>query len=119
LNNLAWEYFVTEDPRAEETARRAFERSPRNGAVADTLGWIQVQKGKLEEGIATLRKAAALADGNVDVKYHLAAGLAAAGEPEEARRLLEELVAANPGARVREDAERLLESLPPLAGDGG
>jgi putative PEP-CTERM system TPR-repeat lipoprotein len=111
LNNLAWAYFEGGDPRAEELARRAFEQSPENGSVADTLGWIQVKKGNVDEGIPNLRKAVEFSDGNPEVKYHLAAGLAAAGEADEARRILEETLSAADDFGGRQEAKRLLESL--------
>jgi Tfp pilus assembly protein PilF len=111
LNNLGWAYFESGDPRAEETARRAFKLSPKNGAVADTLGWIQVSKGNLDDGIPTLRKAVELSGGNPDIKYHLAAGLAAAGEVVEARKVLEEVLSADGGFTSRSDAEKLLATL--------
>ncbi|MGH6914560.1 MAG: tetratricopeptide repeat protein, partial [Geminicoccales bacterium] len=111
LNNLAWEYFQRGDARAEAMAKRAFELSPDNGSVADTLGWIQVKAGKMEEGIPTLRKAVELSDGNPEVQYHLAAGLAAAGQNAEARELLEQALAAESGLASRPEAEKLLQSL--------
>lgn len=111
LNNLAWEYFVTGDPRAEETARRAFEQSPENGAVADTLGWIQVKKGDLEQGIPMLREAVELTGGDPEVRYHLAAGLAAAGEADQARQILQETLSEGAEFASRAEAERLLDSL--------
>ena len=111
LNNLAWEYFQGGDPRAEELARRAYERSPQNGSVADTLGWIQVKKGKLDEGIPTLRKAVELSQGHPEIRYHLAAGLAAAGDKTEARRILQETLAGTDSFASRREAELLLASL--------
>ncbi|HET6628995.1 MAG TPA: XrtA/PEP-CTERM system TPR-repeat protein PrsT [Woeseiaceae bacterium] len=111
LNNLAWEYFQNDDPRAEDLARRALEQAPENGSVADTLGWIQVRTGKLEEGIPMLRKAVELTDGNPEVQYHLAAGLTAVGEKAEARAVLEEALGAESGLTSRAEAEQLLGSL--------
>ena len=110
LNNLAWSYFETGDPRAEEIARRAYEQSPQDGSVADTLGWIQVRKGNLAEGIPMLRKAVQYND-HPEVRYHLAAGLAAAGDHAEARRILQDLLAGKDGFPSRLEAEKLLGSL--------
>ncbi len=111
LNNLAWEYFVRGDARAEATAKRALEQSPENGSVADTLGWIQVSAGNLEEGIPTLRKAVEYSKGNPEVQYHLAAGLAAAGQHDEARELLQQALSADTGLTSRSEAKQLLDSL--------
>ena len=111
LNNLAWEYFQRGDARAEATAQQAFEQAPDNGSVADTLGWIQVQAGKLEEGIPTLRKAVELSGNSPEVQYHLAAALAAAGQSAEARAILEKALAAERGLTSRAEAQKLLDSL--------
>ncbi len=110
LNNLAWEYFTAGDPRAEETAERAYEHAPDNASVVDTLGWIRVQKGELKAGIASLRKAVELDGDNPEIRYHLAAGLAAAGEKAEARQVLDVALSGGDFAG-REEAERLRESL--------
>ncbi|MEX2123371.1 MAG: XrtA/PEP-CTERM system TPR-repeat protein PrsT [Woeseia sp.] len=111
LNNLAWEYFQSGDPRAEETARSAYEQSPQDGSVADTLGWIQVQKGNLDEGIPMLRQAVENGPDNPEVRYHLAAALAAAGDKAEARRILEDILDGADGFAARQEAEELLTSL--------
>lgn len=110
LNNLAWEYFQSGDSRAEEFARRAHELAPQDGSVADTLGWILVNKGDLEGGIPLLRDAVRYSEGNPDVRYHLAAGLAAAGAKAEARGILEDMLGGEDFAS-RRDAEVLLASL--------
>jgi len=110
LNNLAWLYLEAGDPRAEEVARRAYEQSPQDGSVADTLGWIQVKKGNFAEGIAMLRKAVEYND-HPEVRYHLAAGLAAAGDKAEAHRILVDLLAGTDSFTSRPEAEELLESL--------
>ncbi|MDZ7644748.1 MAG: tetratricopeptide repeat protein [Woeseiaceae bacterium] len=70
LNNLAWLYFTSGDSRAEALARRAYEAAPDNGSVADTLGWILVSNGSLDEGVDLLRRAVELSDGRATIRYH-------------------------------------------------
>jgi cellulose synthase operon protein C len=111
LNNLGWAYFESGDSRAEEVARRAYKLAPQNGAVADTLGWIQISNGNLDEGVPMLRKAVDLSGGNNEIRYHLAAGLAAAGEAGEARRILQEALAGNAEFASKLEAEKLLGRL--------
>ncbi|WP_405229991.1 XrtA/PEP-CTERM system TPR-repeat protein PrsT [Lentisalinibacter sediminis] len=111
LNNLAWEYAQLGDSRAEAMARRAWQLRPDNGSVADTLGWIQVKNGDLEAGIPMLRRAVELTNGRAQVRYHLAAGLAAAGEVSEARQLLEELLTSGEEFASSREARELLASL--------
>ena len=110
-NNLAWNYFVTDDDRAEAMARRAYELRPDSGAVADTLGWILVKKGELEEGISTLRSAVELSEGRAAIRYHLAAALVESGEADEARQILEEIVNSDESFADKDAAKALLENL--------
>jgi Flp pilus assembly protein TadD len=110
-NNLAWNYFTSGDSRAEGVARRAYELQPNNGSVADTLGWILVKAGSLEEGVTTLRKATDLSEGRPDVRYHLAAGLVATGQTDEAAIILREILDSDIEFSNRRDAENLLNTL--------
>ena len=111
LNNLAWIYFIEGDARAEALARRAVELSPDNSSVIDTLGWILVKTGFADEGIEYLRQAVDLSDGEAEIRYHLAAGLAGAGEAEEARSMLADILSPEADFPSRGDAEALLSSL--------
>ena len=110
-NNLAWNYFQSGDSRAEGLARQAYNLQPDNGAVVDTLGWILAKKGKLEEGIGLLRDAAEKSGNRPDVRYHLAVALVDAGEPAEAKSILEEVLSADTAFSSRKEAEELLASL--------
>lgn len=71
LNNLAWMYYERKDPRALEYAKRAYDIAPNVAAIADTYGWILVEKGELKKGIELLTKAAALEPENQEILYHL------------------------------------------------
>jgi putative PEP-CTERM system TPR-repeat lipoprotein len=111
LNNLAWTYYLVGDERAGDTARKAYERLPDNGSVADTLGWILVERGDLNEGLQILRRAVQLTDGRAEVRYHLAAGLARNGDRNEARDILQELLDGDDEFSSRRDAEEMLATL--------
>ena len=111
VNNLAWNYFLLDDPRAEETARAAYSLQPENGNVVDTLGWILVNKGKNDEGVVLLRDAVQKAGDRPEVKYHLAVALAESGKANEARTILQEILADNGQFASREKAEALLATL--------
>jgi len=71
LNNLAWMYYERKDPRALEYAKKAYDLAPNVAAIADTYGWILVEKGELKKGIELLTKAAALEPENQEILYHL------------------------------------------------
>lgn len=110
-NNLAWNYFESGDPRAEEAARRAYAMQPDNAAVVDTLGWILIKNGALQEGTAMLRNAVELDNGRPEIRFHLAAGLAVSGEAVEARNVLQQILAAKVEFASRREAQELLATL--------
>lgn len=89
LNNLAWLYLQNDDPRAEETARRAVAAAPENADILDTLGWILLkQKGDASEAVRTLRRSVQLNPDNPSVQYHLGMALKDAGDATGARQAL-------------------------------
>ena len=108
LNNFAWALFESGDPRAITLARRAYALAPNNAAVADTLGWILVDQGNLQEAIPVLRTANRSGEASGEFKYHLAVALAASGEKNEARLLLQEALSLDEEFTSRRDAESLL-----------
>jgi len=111
LNNLAWVYFQADDSRAEATARKAQQLLPENGSVGDTLGWILVNSGSVDEGIDVLRQAVRLEAGRAEIRYHLAVALSKAGQVDEARRTLEEILASDEKFTSRDEAQKLLAQL--------
>ena len=102
LNNLAWLYFEDGDSRAIELAERAYKRAPERAEIIDTYGWLLIKSGSLEQGLGLLEKAAKRSPDNGDIRYHLAAGLAQAGEKTRARRELTALL--DSGAQFSERA---------------
>jgi putative PEP-CTERM system TPR-repeat lipoprotein len=116
LNNLAWLYSLAGDARALATARKAYELAPRVPAIADTLGWILVNSGQVDEGTTLLRDAAKAAPDAKDIQYHLAAALARQGKGTEAREILERILA---DAAPFESRARAAELSKSLAAGGG
>jgi putative PEP-CTERM system TPR-repeat lipoprotein len=110
LNNLAWLYHEKGDARAEETAKRAYDAAPKAASIADTYGWILVQKGRIKEGLPILQQAAAATD-QPQIGYHYAAALAKAGQSDAARKALNELLRNAEKHPVAEQARRLLSEL--------
>ncbi len=111
LNNLAWTYYLAGDGRAVETARKAFALLPDSGSVADTLGWILVESGDIDEGVEVLRKAVDLSNNRAEVQYHYAASLARTGKLDDARRILQSILNSNDDFASRGAAEQLLADL--------
>ena len=111
LNNLAWNYYLVGDSRAEDTAKKAVELMPDAGAVMDTLGWILVETGKVEQGLDVLKEAVELTNGRAEIRYHYAVALSKSGKTEQARRVLEDIIGSDESFASREEAKRLLASL--------
>jgi tetratricopeptide (TPR) repeat protein len=111
LNNLAWIYFMTADARAIDTAQQAANKMPENAAIIDTLGWIMVHQGSVSDGERLLRDAVELGDGRAEFRYHHAVALAKLAKTDEARSILDEILAGDDEFASRDDAIKLLAEL--------
>ena len=111
LNNLAWVYAERGDTRARATAQRAYLQSPGPDA-ADTLGWIMVKDGDAKAAVPLLRQSSEKRPGQPGVQYHLAVALRDAGQPDAAVKLLEPLVQGPQPFAEKDDARKLLTSIP-------
>lgn len=112
LNNLAWTLGELNDPKALELAARAYVLAPNVPEVANTYGWILVQRGQTAQGIDLLRRAVELAPNDAEKRLRLARGLIKGGDKPGARAQLETVVAktdVSPAARSQ--AEQLLKDL--------
>jgi putative PEP-CTERM system TPR-repeat lipoprotein len=110
LNNLAWLLHERGEPEALDLARRAYALAPRSAAVTDTLGWLTLQGGDVVAGAELLERAARL-QRLPSVLYHLAVARVEQGEPEAARALLEEALAAEAPFARADEARALLSAL--------
>jgi putative PEP-CTERM system TPR-repeat lipoprotein len=111
LNDLAWLYQQDKDPRALPMAERAYQVQPNRPEVMDTLGWILVQQGQTARGVDLLKGAAEKAPTSTEIRFHLAAALAKAGDKTAARKELENLLAKDAGFPQRQEAQNLLRQL--------
>ena len=110
LNNLAWLYQQVRDPRAEATAKRAYDLAPEVAAIADTYGWILVEAGKASLALPILERAATAPNASAEMRYHHAVALAKGGRPDEARASLQKLLSL-PGFPLATEARALLKEL--------
>ena len=111
LNNLANFYRRENDSRAIAVAEDAYRAHPETAATADTLGWMLIEQGSIPRGLELVQKAAALSPTDTEIRYHLAAALAKAGDREKAKKELEDLLAGNRSFPQREAAQALLKQL--------
>jgi putative PEP-CTERM system TPR-repeat lipoprotein len=111
LNNLATIYATTRDPRALDFAQRANKLAPDNPLIADTLGWILVERGQTGQGLVLLRKAQTMQPGHPQINYHLAAALARSGAKNDARGILKNLLSGPQAFPERPQAEALWKQL--------
>ena len=111
-SNLAAIYWRQKDPRALDYFEQSYKLKPDSATIIDNLGWVLVERGKLERGLELLGRAAAQAPDNPEIRYHFAVALAKSGDKAQARRELERLLDYKKGdfAYVSE-AEALLRQL--------
>lgn len=111
LNNLAWLYQQEKNPLALEYAEKAHQVAADNPIILDTLGWILVEQGNTSRGVPLLQKAVSLAPQAGEIRYHLAFGLAKAGDKTQARKELEQLLAAGNNFSGIDEAKTLLKQM--------
>ena len=111
LNNYAWLRHRSDRPDALDYAERAFKAAGGAPEVADTYGWMLVEYGKLDRGLALLSRAAKMAPNNPEIGYHYAAALSKAGRGAEARTILTGVLDGSGKFAARDEAESLLSTL--------
>jgi predicted Zn-dependent protease len=79
--------------------------------VADTLGWLLLQQGKVNEARELLAKAAVALKGVPVVRYHYAAALARSGDKERARSELNVALSHKQPFEERDEATALMAQL--------
>jgi putative PEP-CTERM system TPR-repeat lipoprotein len=111
LNNLAWSYHQANDPRALETAERAYKQGPTNPAVADTLGTILMEQGNTQRALDVLQKGVAAAPKMPQLRYRLAQAWLKSGDKSKAKEQLQLLLTSETKFPQREEAAKLLKEL--------
>ena len=91
LNNLAWIYSQTNNPKARAMAQKAYILGP-SPQVADTLGWILTNQGDAATALPLMRQAGVAMPSDAAVQYHLAVTLKTLGKKDEAVTVLRPLV---------------------------
>jgi Flp pilus assembly protein TadD len=111
MNNLAWLYLETGDPRAKETAEKAVALAPDAPAIIDTLAWILVRGGEAQQALDLLQKATTLAPQEPEIRYHKAVALRDVGRSDEACRELGDIMSMGRDFSGIEEARTLMRDL--------
>jgi len=111
LNNLAWTLGEMKDPGALGFAEKAYSLAPRSPAIADTLGWLLVERGDAKRGIELLAQAAAAAPDALEIRMHYAKALLKSGDRTRAKAELEALTGAPGESPLKAEAAELLKQL--------
>ncbi|MEO6245056.1 MAG: tetratricopeptide repeat protein [Opitutaceae bacterium] len=113
LNNLAALYGdqLKQPERALELARKARALAPNDPSVADTLGWILIQRKEFAEALPLVEESAKTLSTNGEVQYHVGVANRALGKKEPAIAAFRLAVAAPEEFAGKADAKRLLAEL--------
>ncbi len=112
LNNLAWiELSLGRASLALDLAARAHELAPNDARVLDTYGFALMENGELGRAVEALRRAVTRDPGNAGSRYRLARALSESGAREEAKSVLQDVLAQQAEFPERMEAERLLDTL--------
>lgn len=110
LNNLGWIIQKDDPTRAIALVSHAVNIAPRTAEIVDTLGWMKVQGPDRPGGLKLLQRAHTLDKDNPQIGYHLAVALDQAGKRNDAKTLLQSVLARNPRFEGVEEAKKLVAS---------
>ncbi len=96
-----------------DRARRLVEkfRNGNNPTLLDTLGWVQVRLGNIDDATIILKKAVSLQPDDQQLHYHYATALSLKGLDDLARDSMSKALAGEPSFRGLEDAKQLAAKL--------
>ena len=86
---------------------------PNDAVVADTLGLVLVEQGKLSEGLQVMLKAVSLSPDNPEIRFHLAQALVRLGDNARARNELKTSLESTQQFAQADEARALLKRLSP------
>jgi tetratricopeptide (TPR) repeat protein len=116
-NNLAYllaEYQPTPEnlARAQKMATEILDDNPEDPRLLDTLGWIYCREKNYAEAKKYLQRAVDKAPNHPVLQYHLGFCAAKLGDAAAARSALERALAFKGNFPEREEAQKILKSLP-------
>jgi Tfp pilus assembly protein PilF len=115
LNNLAYLYAEGFGPldKAHEMAKRAREIAPKDGSVADTLGWLLFKKDKYEEALRYFEEALRYLPEEPTIHYHVGLAYLKVGNTDKSKSQLEQSILLGQKSDFPEadTAEKLLKEI--------
>ncbi len=111
LNNLAWLYSLSGDSRSLTLAEKAYRSDPNNADILDTYGWILVQQKQAAQGVKLIKQALDQKPEVLEIQYHYAVALLNAGDPDQGKIILRQLLDQKKPFFGRKDAEQLFNTL--------
>lgn len=117
LNNLAYLYSETGQDldRALELAQKANKSAPKNLDIADTLGWIYVQKGAYGQAETYLNQALKGHSESPIILYHMGVLRYRQKQAKEAERMLQSAIDKGLKNKELENAEAILTDMKEVA----
>ena len=117
-NNLAWLYASTGQDMEEalRLAKTAYEELPNRPEVADTLGWIYLEKGFPTLAVVPLERSVARAPKNPLYQFHLGRAYADTRQYDRARETFQRALTLEPTDAQAKDIRAALGALPAAGG---
>jgi tetratricopeptide (TPR) repeat protein len=118
LNYLAysWTELGENLPQARQMLERAVQLRPNDGALVDSLGWVELAQGNVAGGVKTLEKAVELAPEDATVNGHLGDAYWKAGRKLEAQYQWRRALSLNPDSDEVPKLEAKLRDVEPAQG---
>jgi Flp pilus assembly protein TadD len=113
LNYIGYSYADrnVELEASEKMLRRALELRPDDPYVLDSLGWLHLRRGRMDQARVALERAGRLAPFEPDILLHLGELSLRSGEEARARDFFREALALEPAGRTRVRLEEQLRTL--------
>ena len=111
LNNIALAYHNVNDSRAIDYAQKAYSLNPESPQIADTFGWLLVQKDEPKRGLTYLDRALKMEPDNRSIKFHIASAYVRLGKTRKAKQLLSDILSTDKPFEDRKAAELLNKKL--------
>ena len=102
---------TTRYEEALELIEKALQLEPNNGAIIDSMGWVQFRLGNYDEAILRLREALKVLP-DPEIASHLGEVLWTVGDKEEAQQIWTEGMALDPSSDLIPDTMKRLNAKP-------